>query len=1053
MKSNRFSSALSCFATVCLATVSLLAATGCEEPNDQSFPTTDIDSDIGSDIDQTDTTQGGLIPEGVSVPIDLAGYLEDGSSQASVSLYQVESEDELAEGPAVEARPGDWVLENDRVRLFVEHVDRAMSPCPWGGNIVDAQYKRADGTLTEDVTGEICLMVNVGLTFAPEEFTVVRDGSEGGAAILAVSGRLELLDFLNISAMAADYAPGILDNIALDPDRVIDAKLTRYFILHPGENGVRVVTAIRNESDQTEHMALGHLMRGGAHGNYFNPLNSLGGWGYSSLGPNNLEGDTLPFVAYSGPTAGYAYLPNPDPSLRPSPTALPRGGVQVSVAGVSVSLLGRDSVLETLLANDDRIKVLPGLLHQEPQEVDIVEHWEFFGDEKLSSMVDPIYEKMGVTTGTARGQVTDAEGNTIAGAMVTAIDGENRAMNQTRTDQDGKYVMALPPGIYSMRARLESRVSREDKSIDVGPNADATAHLKLKTPATIDVSVRTPGDEPTSARVMIVCEGSCPDMPTSQERDVTLDSLPSNVARVVSIGIEGDATIEVPAGAYKVVVTRGPEWSVWPSTAPDDGGHAVELGEGESTEIEAEIAHVVDTSGAISADFHVHGVTSPDSIVRKQDRVLSHLGEGVDVLISTDHGFISDYGPEIERQGAGDHIASVVGQEITTPHIGHFNAFPLERDPDHRRGGALDWARGTDYDMTPTEIFAWIDEQDGDTSNDQVKQINHPNSTIPPLKADVLRGITLADPAEKRMDPDQPGATGDDTGLWSDDFTAIEMMNGNNMGQVWTIMRWWLSMVSRGFSPTATAVTDTHKLYSDLGGSPRSFVFVDDAHDTPATFDAQALAAASNQGRLIGSNGPFFRVELENSDGDKATLGETLASTDGDVTARVTVDVPEWLHVDTIDVYSNLPADEIVTAPGGQIEDPIAPTSSHPIDWDQSDLVEAAAGTASHKHWTKTVDIPLTIEEDAYVVIIVRGNADNSSMWPLVPNSGVKPFAFANPVYVDADGGGYDNPPLADLAQTTLEPMMLRQATPAPFEGELTPAKLGDFFEEVGHKH
>jgi hypothetical protein len=1044
MKPNRYFNAISC-----LAALLLLATTACDEASDEGFPLIDAGSDLG----HTDTSESGLIPDDVSVPIDLAGYLEGPSSQGSASIWQVDTVDQLAEGPTVEARPGDWVLENDRVRLFVEHTDRAMSPCPWGGNIVDAQYKRADGTLGDDVTGEICLMVNVGLTFAPEEFAVVRDGSAGGAAILAVSGRLELLDFLNISSMAADYAPGILEDIALEPERVIDAKLTRYFILHPGDNGVRVVTAIRNDSDQTEHMAIGHLMRGGAHGNYFNPLNSLGGWGYSSLGPNNLQGDPLPFVAYSGPKGGYAYLPTPDPDLLPSAGALPRGGVQVSVAGVAASLLGREDILETLLAPANRLANLRGLLHQEPDQVDVIEHWEYFGDETLSSMVDPIYRQLGVAPGTARGKVADEAGAAVAGVLVTAIDHENRGINQTRTGEDGTYAMAVPPGVYTIRARLGARVSREDKSVDVGPNADASANLALKTPATIDVSVRTPDGEPTPARVMVICEETCSDMPTSQERDVTLDSLPSNVARIVSIGIDGDASIEVPAGAYKVVVTRGMEWSVWPATAPDDGGHAVDLGEGESATIDAEIAHVVDTSGALSADFHVHGVTSPDSIVRKQDRVLSHLGEGVDVLISTDHGFITDYGPAIDEQGASDHLASVVGQEITTPHIGHFNAFPLQRDSDHRRGGALDWARGTDYDMNPSEIFAWIDAQDGDTANDQVKQINHPGSTIPPLRADVLRGITLADPGTKRMDPDQPGATGDDTGLWSDDFSAIEVMNGNDMGKVWTVMRWWLSMVSRGFSPTATAVTDTHKLHSDLGGIPRSLVFVDDAHDTPATFDAQALAAASNQGRLIGTNGPFFRVELENAAAETATLGDTLATSDDQVTAHVTVDVPEWLHVDTIDVYSNLPASEIVTAPGGQNEDPIAPTSSHPIEWEPSDLLEAAAGQASHKHWTKTVDIPLTISADAYVVIVVRGNGANSSMWPAVPSRGVKPFAFANPVYVDTDGGGYDNPPLADLAQTPLEPMMLREATVEPFEGKLTPARLGEFFEEVGHTH
>ncbi|WP_168210462.1 CehA/McbA family metallohydrolase [Persicimonas caeni] len=1016
----------------------------CGSDSNENFPLIDAGGDVKSDIGDTSPSTR------VAVPIALDDYLEDNESTDTVKVYQVESNDELADGPVTEARVGDWVLENGRVKLFVEGTDRAMSPCPWGGNIVDAQYKRDDGTWTDDVTGEICLMVNVGQTFAPEEFEVLRDGSDGGPAVLAVSGRLELLDFLNISAMANDYAPGILDRVALDPDKIVPAKLTRYLILHPGDTGVRVVTALRNDGEETAHMAVGHLMRGGAHGNYFNPLNSLGGWGYRSLGADNLNGDTLPFVAYAGPEGGYAYLPKPDPNLRPSAEALPRGGVQVSISGVTVSLLGRDSVLQTLLASESRIKTLEGLYHLEPQEIGIVEHWEFFGDDKLNSMVDPIYDRLQIERGTIAGRVTDSTGQPVAGALVTAIDAEDRGMNQTRTNADGEYEMTVPTGAYTVRARLDGRVSREAPSLSIAHTQRGDADLVLKDPARIEVNVRTPADEPTPARVMVTCVDTCPDMPTSQERDVSLDSLPSNVSRIVSVGVDGQASIELPAGEYRVAVTRGMEWSIWPHNAADDGGYLVDLAEGESIALDAEIARVVDTSGAISADFHVHGVTSPDSIVRKHNRVKNFMGEGVDVLISTDHDFISDYGPEIARQGAGHEITSVVGAEITTPHLGHFNAFPLVRDPAHRRGGALDWARGTDYDMTPAEVFKWVDEQDGNPDNAQVKQINHPGSTIPPLKADVLRGITLADPETKRLDPSLTGSGGQDTGLWSDDFSAIEMMNGHSMGRVWTVMRWWLSMVSRGFSPTATAVTDTHKLYSDLGGSPRTFVFVGDDHDTPQTFDAQAFAAASNNNRAIGTNGPFFRVELENSSGETATLGETLAADDGQVTARITIDVPEWMQVDTIDVYSNLPADAIVTAPGGSIDDPIAPTSSHPFTFEQSDLVEVASGDHTHSHWTKTVDIPLDISADAYVVFVVRGS---NHMYPVIPSTGVMPFAFSNPVFVDADGNGYDNPPLEALAQTPLEPMMLQKAAPAPFEGQLTPEELGGFIEKYGHKH
>ncbi len=1041
-----------------LATIALLVAAGCSDDQaEEAFPLIDAASsedDAAADADRP-------LPDEIAVPIELDDYISTERTDERASLYKVESADQLADGPAVEARVGDWVLENDKVRLFVQGLDRAMSPCPWGGNIVDAQYKRADGSVTEDVTGETCLMINVGQTLAPERFDVVRDGSDGGPAILAVSGDLQLIDFLNIGVMAADYAPGILEDLGLDPDKIIPAKLTRYMILHPGSNGVKVVTALRYEGDETveedeediAHMTTGHLMRGGAHGHYFNPSSSLKGWGYTSLGPSNVEGDPLPFIAYSGPKGGYAYVPTPDPRLEDDPNAMPVAGAQVAVSGVAVSLLGRSSVLNTLLAQENQLAAMEGLLHLEKDEVALIEHWEFFGDGKLSTMVDEIYPTLGMHTASVDGRVTDADGRPVSDARVTAINGDDRALNQTRTDADGRYEMRVPPGAYRFKARKGPRISQTEPNQLLGARDEARANLRLKDSAHVNVTIRTPDDEPTPARISVICEGECPDMPTSQEEDVTLDSLPGGFARVVSTDVDGQASIELAAGSYRLAVSRGMEWSIWPNDAPETGGHLVELDEGDTVELDAEIARVVDTSGALSADFHVHGVTSPDSVVRKANRVRDFMGEGVDVLISTDHDFISDYGPEVARLGAGDQIASVVGVEMTTPGFGHFNAFPLERDPEHRRGGALDWARGTDWDMTPGEMFAWVDEQDGDPDNAQVKQINHPRTTIGPIKPDLVRGISLGERDNKRVEPADPDPDTGDTGLWSEDFTAIEVMNGHSMGRFRGIMRWWLTMVSRGFSPTATAVTDTHRLYSDLGGSPRSFVFVGDDHDTIDTFDEQALAQASNQNRVVGSNGPFFRVELENTDGATAGLGETLESTDGEVTVRVSIDTPEWIRVDTVDIYSNLAADDIVTAPGRANEDPLAPTSSHTIDWEEADLVEAANNIQAHRHYTKTLDIPMTIEEDAYVVVIVRASDGDSGMWPVVRNGNVQPFAFANPIFVDADGGGYDNPPFKELADSPIEPTMLREAIDEPFEGEVTPEVIEGFFERFSHDH
>ena len=73
---------------------------------------------------------------------------------------------------------------------------------------------------------------------------------------------------------------------------------------------------------------------------------------------------------------------------------------------------------------------------------------------------------------------------------------------------------------------------------------------------------------------------------------------------------------------------------------------------GMTTNVNAQIAKVIDTTGFVSADFHVHSIDSPDSETTREERVVSMLAEGVDFFASTDHDFRSDFQPDIVALGA-----------------------------------------------------------------------------------------------------------------------------------------------------------------------------------------------------------------------------------------------------------------------------------------------------------------------------------------------------------------------------------------------------------------
>ncbi|MBA2664947.1 MAG: CehA/McbA family metallohydrolase [Bradymonadaceae bacterium] len=1037
----------SLLAALLLASLLPLACSDDPDPTPQT-PDASLDAqndDLGeqSDIDATHTPDASTDADsgidagprplpGTPVDFDLGAFVADAPNPTgTVRLYQVTNASELLDGEGAAGGLGDFVLENDGARFLVQNDRRAMSPCPWGGNVIDAQYLGAPDT--EDVLGEICLFLNADQTLKPERFEILHDGSEG-YAVLAVTGRTELLDFLNLASMVAQVSPQLASQFRLRPDGLLPMTVTVYYVLRPGDDGVRVLTAMRNDGDSQLDIAVSHLIVSHGTGGYFNPLGSLGGFGYGDLGLANPNPDVLPFLMFQSEKSSFAYVPKPFDHLEAD---LPIAGGYLTIAGVAASVLGRTDIIQLLLTHPSRLPLLEGLHHLKAGDVSAAEHWIFAGDGALSTVLDTVYPLQGVDTGVLAGIVVDGEGLGVEGARVSATDAKNRTMNQALSGADGRYSMRAPVGDYTVSARLVGRPTLAPAAASV-LNAQTTdvSAIVLELPATITVSVRTPDGQPTPARVSVLCEGPCPNKPTSREKEVNFHKLPADFALIEWIGVSGDHSFDLPAGTYRVVVSRGMEWSVWPYDALSAGGHLLTIAAGEAVSLEAEIARVLDTRGALSADFHVHAIASPDSSVANIDRILTFLVEGVDVVVSTDHDVITDFAPAVAAIGAQAEIVTVVGTEITTSDIGHFNGFPVVHDPDALRGGAFDWGNGAEPAVAPADLFAWVRAHDGE----QVVQINHPNSSFL-AQADVLRGLTYGDPVQMRVQATADPDTGE-TGMWSDDFTAMELLNGHSTERFWGVGRWWFTLLGRGMHVTATAVTDTHNLYgSTMGGVPRTFVFVPEAHDTATSFDSPSFIAAINQGRAIGTNGPFFRLLATNSTEQTALIGDTLATNGEPVTVDVHIEVPEWMKVDRLDLFMN--ADGVVTAPGAYDASPVTPTQSFSIALGPDDLVEVATGTSVHRRYEKVVTVTLDTAVDAYAVFVLQG-AQGPTMFPVLPSRGVRPFAFSNPIYLDADGGGYNNPHLAALAQTPAPLIAKLRAAPtdASVDRELTPREI-----------
>ena len=125
-----------------------------------------------------------------------------------------------------------------------------------------------------------------------------------------------------------------------------------------------------------------------------------------------------------------------------------------------------------------------------------------------------------------------------------------------------------------------------------------------------------------------------------------------------------------------------------------------------------------------------------------------------------------------------------------------------------------------------------------------------------------------------------------------------------------------------------------------------------------------------------------------------------------------------------------------------------------PIEWADADLRVVAEGAIVHAHRRKTIAFELAPVDDSYVVVIVRAAGDEvPTMYPVAASRGTRPFAYTNPIYVDTDGDGYDNPPLPGRLEARRAELARPMASPDARRPMRTAEDLRRVFEAVRSLH
>ncbi|MBM4048819.1 MAG: hypothetical protein FJ279_27265 [Planctomycetes bacterium] len=319
--------------------------------------------------------------------------------------------------------------------------------------------------------------------------------------------------------------------------------------------------------------------------------------------------------------------------------------------------------------------------------------------------------------------------------------------------------------------------------------------------------------------------------------------------------------------------------------------------------------------------------------------------------MASDHDYLTDFAPVIRSLGVGQMLKSIIGNEITTTDLGHFNAFPLIPTPSRRGQGALEHEG-----MTPKRLF-----DAARAGGDKVLQVNHPRAG----KLGYFDQLKLS--PETATSPDKDFVLG---------FDAIEVFNGKKVSDAQRVLKDWYNFLNLGHRFTATGNSDTHAVVAQEAGYPRNFI----ASKTDAPGDIQdkdIIRAIKVERNIVVTNGPFVAFTVNGK-----PIGSVVTDTDGKVTLNVVVQAPSWVDVSEIEVIGN--GRSLQTIGVGRI------------------------GAAMKTQ--RTLNVPLT--RDTWFVVIARGE---ESLAPVVPSRGkgpaVTPFAFTNPIWVDTNGNGKFDPP------------------------------------------
>jgi hypothetical protein len=525
------------------------------------------------------------------------------------------------------------------------------------------------------------------------------------------------------------------------------------------------------------------------------------------------------------------------------------------------------------------------------------------------------------------GTVTNADGSPAPDARVHVTTAEGEHLTRFWPAADGTFDVRVDPRAAQVWA------FRAGEPL-VGPVAIEGGEADVALPAVgrLEVTVTDPSGGPLPARVEVLpVAGEAPSAP-----EAFGESVPGGGRSHVAFPTDGRVTLRVAPGRHRVRVSRGPEYERFEE--PE-----VEVAAGETVTLEPSLTRVVDTTGVMCADYHIHTHRSVDSPDPGAFKVAGLVADGLEIPIRSEHEFVNDFGPVVEALGLGDWAFGMAGLELTTFTYGHFGVFPLEPQPARAGLGAIPW-----HGRLAPEVF------DAVRARDELPAliINHPRAG----------GLRQGYFSVAGYDPETGAVARPE--LWDEEFRVVEVFNesdfeSNRDGTV----RDWFSLLRAGRRVFAVGSSDSHRILSVPVGYPRTCLAL--GTDDPRELTADAVREATVAGRGYVSGGIY--LEVVGPDG--AGPGDEVSGVGDAARFDVVVRAAEWVDVNRLEVIVDGETVETI---------PLRPEDVDPLE----PTVRARA----------TIDVDVA-PAGSFVVFHAAGDER-------LATGGGRPFAVSNPVFL-----------------------------------------------------